>query len=135
MFLLLQLLILPHAPQSYFNLTPASQHVASWAVVEGVTMELTIARVSAKSLHAHLSIYAFLYLSLYLSVSVSILAPVAVSFYLRNCHCVYLSLQPSVFISVSRHHESTILSYIICEEIDHDIPMHFNLSWTFQLKL
>ena len=28
------------------NLTPGSQHVVSWAVTEGVTMELVMARVS-----------------------------------------------------------------------------------------
>ena len=38
-------------PQSYFNLTPGSQHVASWAVVEGVTMEFTVARVSNQTSH------------------------------------------------------------------------------------
>jgi hypothetical protein len=31
--------------QSYMNLTPGSQHVVSWAVTEGVTMELVMARV------------------------------------------------------------------------------------------
>jgi hypothetical protein len=47
------LLSLQHPPhthththkQSYMNLTPGSQHVVSWAVTEGVTMELVMARV------------------------------------------------------------------------------------------
>ena len=62
-------------PQSYFNLTPGSQHVASWAVVEGVTMEFTMARVSNQPSHQirlsvmHISPHVYQSVSLFLSVS------------------------------------------------------------------
>ena len=121
-FLPLQFLIAPNARQSYFNLTPASQHVVSWAVVEGVTMELTIARVSKKCLNASPPIYLFIYLFTYISIYLSI--------YL----CIFASVRVSILASVCLYFclSASSISYPVVLYMWWDCSQHLNAFQTSQ---